>query len=126
MNRFLIPGDLAGLVTITMTVRFIPEPKVTEVVVVDGPQKKQKPIKEKRMLSRARVMYEYNMLKDPFTGKLPVNYRKEELAAARLLPERRRDDQEAIMQTTNTTVNNTYTPAGPTNVGGRTRALAYD
>ncbi len=126
MNRFLIPGVLAGLVAITMVVRFIPQPNITEVVVVDGLKKKPKTVKEKLMFSRARVMYEYNMLKDPFTGRLPVNYRKEELAAARLLPERRREDQEAIMQTTNTTVNNTYTPAGPTNVGGRTRALAYD
>src|SRR5688500_13883698 len=69
------------------------------------------------------------MLKDPVTGKLPVNYRAEELAQARLLPLRTRDDGEVLSQTsntTNTTVNNTYQPAGPVNVGGRTRALAYD
>jgi hypothetical protein len=72
------------------------------------------------------------MLKDPVTGKLPVNYRQVELAAARLLPERiryRDGGSDVLMQSTNTTntnTNNIYEPAGPTNVGGRTRALAFD
>jgi hypothetical protein len=79
--------------------------------------------------TRGRVLYEYNMIKDPVTGRLPIHYRAEELAQARLLPERVRDGGEVLFQTsgtTNTTTNNTYSPAGPTNTGGRTRALAFD
>jgi hypothetical protein len=129
MNRFLIPGVLAGLVAITMAVRFIPEPASTEVVVIPNQKKKTKTLEERALFSRARLQYEYDMLKDPVTGKLPAHYRQVELAAARLIPERVRFDGEVLMQstnTTNTTTNNTYLPAGPTNVGGRTRALAYD
>lgn len=120
MKRFLIPGVLAGLVAITAAVRFIPQPTTSEVITIDAPKKKSKTMAEKAMFSRARVMYEYNMLKDPVTGRLPVNYRNTELAAARLLPDRIPDAG------SRTTTDNTYLPAGPTNVGGRTRALAYD
>jgi hypothetical protein len=135
MNKFLIPGVVAALVTITGGVSYLSQRGTAEaaspaIVVNELELQKKKPknLQQKSIFNRARVMYEYDMLKDPVTGRLPVNYRAEELAQARLLPVRR-DGGEVLFQTsgtTNTTVNNTYTAAGPTNAGGRTRALAYD
>ena len=136
MQRFLIPGVLVALVAFTVGISFVSQPnrpeRVASKVVINElelQKKKPKNLKEKAIFNRGRVQYEYDMMKDPVTGRLPVNYRNIELAKARLLPERIRDSRDVLMQTTsttNTTANNTYVPAGPVNVGGRTRAVAYD
>jgi len=77
---------------------------------------------EKAFYSIERWKYEFNMLKDPFTGKIPYNIRQLELAAARNYPEKNYTNS-GILSADNL---NSYQPAGPTNIGGRTRALAYD
>ena len=81
----------------------------------------------------ARLQYEYDLLKDPKTGKIPANIHQEEMALARTLPVSGNQPQSVsangIVRTTNgvnTPTTNTYQLAGPTNVGGRTRALAFD
>jgi hypothetical protein len=63
--------------------------------------------------------FEFNMLKNPVTGKIPEGIRDMELAQSRLLLENQylTGRPEAI---------NPYTFQGPNNLGGRTRALAYD
>lgn len=69
-----------------------------------------------------RARYDFDMMKNPETGKIPEHIYETELDFARNIPERnlgqgglaRLDDL------------NTYYPAGPNNQGGRTRALAYD
>lgn len=69
-----------------------------------------------------RAQYDFDMMKNPVTGKIPANIQETELAFARNIPEKnltqgglaRLDDL------------NTYYPAGPLNQGGRTRAVAYD
>lgn len=68
----------------------------------------------------ARLKYEFDMLKDPATGKIPEGIFEKERAFARTLPERTAGDQQKPM------VLNQYIPAGPNNIGGRTRAVAYD
>ncbi len=67
---------------------------------------------------RGAMEYEFNMLKNPVTGKIPEGVRDMELAQAQAIL----DDQ---MQTARMTAN-AYTFQGPNNLGGRTRALAYD
>lgn len=77
--------------------------------------------KEQRALFvKERLQYEYDMVKDPVTGKIPENIRELELQLARTLPVKGQDPR---FRTTNL---NYYVPAGPTNVGGRTRGLQYD
>jgi hypothetical protein len=129
MRKFLIPGVLAALVALTVGVCYISRPKSAELVAksivineLDKRPKGPKNLELRSFFTRARVQYEYDMLKDPVTGRIPLNYRREELAAARLLPQRIRDDGGVFR----TTANNTYQAAGPTNVGGRTRAVAFD
>jgi hypothetical protein len=70
---------------------------------------------------KQRILHEINMLKDPVTGLIPANIRQEELKMARSIPEKQRLGD--VLGPENL---NTYIPAGPNNIGGRTRAVAYD
>ncbi len=65
----------------------------------------------------ARQKYEYDMLKDPATGKIPDGIFEKEMQFAKTLPVRSAAREMDL---------NTYLPAGPNNIGGRTRAVAYD
>ncbi len=66
----------------------------------------------------ARELYEFNMTKNPATGKIPDGIRERELAQAKAVLE-----QNSL---TTPSVLNVYSFQGPNNLGGRTRALAYD
>ena len=61
----------------------------------------------------ARMRYLWMRLRDPATGRIPDGIREAETEYARSLPKRIEK-------------NLTWTQRGPINVGGRTRALAYD
>lgn len=65
--------------------------------------------------------YEFNMLKNPATGKIPEGIRDAELLQARQILEAQQLNGTASRITVNP-----YTFQGPNNLGGRTRALAYD
>ena len=68
-----------------------------------------------------RYKYEYDMLKDPRTGVIPAGIFEKEIAFAKKLPVRLGGFVNGKLLT-----QNTYIPAGPNNIGGRTRAVAYD
>jgi len=68
-----------------------------------------------------RLAYERKMIADPVTGYLPAGIQEQEQAFISTLPEKTLGlsaGREANL--------NTYFPAGPNNIGGRTRAVAYD
>ena len=67
-----------------------------------------------------RIQYEFNLLKDPGTGKIPEGIREKELAFSKDIPDF------ADLQTSSGRSGRTWTNRGPYNVGGRTRALAID
>jgi hypothetical protein len=69
----------------------------------------------------ARARYEFDMLKDPNTGQIPKDIFEKELLFAKGLPVRNLSGIQYRMDALNN-----YIPAGPNNVGGRTRALVYD
>lgn len=74
---------------------------------------------------KARTQYEFDMVKDPVTGSIPAGIFEQEIAFARQAPER------STYATVGgglarTQVLNNYIPAGPNNIGGRTRAVKYD
>src|SRR5215217_1205969 len=74
-----------------------------------------------------RLRHEHKMLRNPVTGKIPANFREIELQAVRDVPSRgRRLYDPRISGITGTTVQNTYQPAGPNNVAGRSRTLGID
>ena len=66
-----------------------------------------------------RAQEEFDMLKDPKTGKIPENIRLMELQAAEAAPLK----QNLLISPS---LANTYTFAGPSNLGGRIRGLVYD
>ncbi|TBR18580.1 MAG: T9SS type A sorting domain-containing protein [Chitinophagaceae bacterium] len=68
-----------------------------------------------------RWKYDADMIKDPTTGEIPIGMREHEIEFAKTIPIRN------LSNSVNRTASqNTYFPAGPNNIGGRTRALAYD
>ena len=73
------------------------------------------------MFVEERLKYEYDMVKDPVTGTIPRNIRERELSIARTIPEKFYGGGSLARVAAGT-----YTPAGPTNIGGRTRAVAFD
>lgn len=77
---------------------------------------------EREMFAYQRLKYEFEILKNPLTGEIPRNIRQKELAFAKTLP-----SKNFVNSGLSTPQNlNSYTPAGPNNIGGRTRALAID
>ena len=68
-----------------------------------------------------RWKYEADMIKDPVTGEVPFGMREREIEFAKTIPIRY-----GTSSNNRTSVLNNYLPAGPNNIGGRTRALAYD
>ncbi len=67
-----------------------------------------------------RRQYEWKMLHDPATGEIPRDIHKKEIALLRSIQSKQ--SAAGFRQT----INNTYTAAGPSQNGGRTRAVAYD
>lgn len=80
------------------------------------------PIEEKKAAYHyLRWKYEADMIKDPVTGEVPFGMREKEIEFAKTIPIRHTFSSEY-----RTAIQNNFLPAGPNNIGGRTRALAYD
>lgn len=75
---------------------------------------------------KARSKYEFDMVKDPVTGTIPAEIFVKEMAFARRAPERSEYTATVNGRILRTEAQNTYIPAGPNNIGGRTRAVLYD
>jgi hypothetical protein len=66
----------------------------------------------------ARAAYEFDMIKNPQTGRIPEGTFEAEMAQARqIYAQQVASKVESV---------NTYTFAGPNNLGGRTRSVVYD
>ncbi len=86
------------------------------IISCSGEQKELNSENETSPIGRAE--YEFEKLKDPATGKIPVNIRVRELAFASTLPKSYTKSTRASLQI--------FEPIGPRNVGGRTRAISFD
>jgi len=83
---------------------------------------------EKAAYTKERWLHEFQMLRNPITGKIPDNYRQMELAIAARIPEKGGGNP-FIMGTqgaNGTSVANTYINIGPNNIAGRSRTLGID
>lgn len=69
---------------------------------------------------KQRWQHEFNMLKDPSTGEIPYDIHSREMKLARSIPEKVPFGDIRVQNL------NTYIPAGPSNIGGRTRAVLFD
>ncbi|MEO6218971.1 MAG: T9SS type A sorting domain-containing protein [Ginsengibacter sp.] len=77
---------------------------------------------EREMFVKQRLKYEFEILKNPTTGEIPRNILQKEIEFAKSLPVK--DARSAGLFTPQNL--NSYSPAGPDNIGGRTRAMAID
>lgn len=77
---------------------------------------------KKAEYTRQRIKYEFDMIKDGGTGKIPVGAHERELQQAYRIP--KKEAQGGMMLSPFT--DNSYTPAGPVNIGGRTRTVVFD
>jgi hypothetical protein len=80
-----------------------------------------KPSREAKMTTiKERWNYMFNLTRDPKTNSIPQNIRAKELGYAKLLPKtQNRLNKSSLSQYQ-------WTEVGPSDVGGRTRALAID
>jgi len=85
------------------------------------PNQKRVFVPERESLRPARAEYFFNLLRDPATNRIPPNIRSGELAYARTL---NRVTDELFKTSLNSRFD--WFEVGPTNIGGRTRALALD
>ncbi|MFM1794030.1 MAG: hypothetical protein RL642_415 [Bacteroidota bacterium] len=82
--------------------------------------------------SRRRAEYEWTLQRDPKTGKIPEGIREKEMALLKILPVKADGIFREALTTLSTDVQqtggaqNSYGAVGPTQNGGRTRAVAYD
>ena len=72
--------------------------------------------------TRLRALHEFNMLKDPVLNQIPKSVTGREMAEAFAIPQKQYNNN-ILARGDNL---NTYLPAGPNNIGGRTRAIAFD
>ncbi len=76
---------------------------------------------KKAVFVKERAQYEFDMIKDPATGKIPLDVFDKEIALAKSIPVKQSNGSGLDLF-----ANNTYNAAGPINQGGRTRAVAFD
>ncbi len=76
----------------------------------------------------ARARYEQNRLRSPETGEIPRNIRRKELAFAKTIPTKESAIRLGLNKSANLFSSKVYEweRVGPYNIGGRTRALAFD
>lgn len=120
MKRILLPVLIIGCIMGGLVLSIEQDSPKTDIKAYGKKKKKTKD--EKAIFTKARAQYEYDLLKDPVTGKIPYGIHETEMAVARTLPSKQ-FSLSGILGVDNL---NTYIPAGPINIGGRTRALLYD
>ncbi len=119
---------LKFIVAVTLIIIFISTVFLLKNNADNKPQMADRKLREedKARFHEERVKYEFDLVKNPLTGKIPVGIYEQEIALANRLPVKEETISLSATNTLNTTVNNTYLPAGPNNIGARTRAIAYD
>ncbi|MGV3530177.1 MAG: T9SS type A sorting domain-containing protein [Flavisolibacter sp.] len=117
----------AGLAMIGTVAFFLEKTSERKFEVAGEEEHEAKERREKEDAARfnvERMKYEYEMLKDPVTGKIPKGIFEKEVAFALSMPVKNADVPAGANR--RVVVQNTYLPVGPNNIGGRTRAVAYD
>lgn len=127
MKRFL-PVAACAITVVIATMLFVVkknEQQTTQTANLFAQSDKKERKAQKARFVKERMRYEWDMLKDPATGKIPEGIFDRELAFAKTLPEKGSQSfiENGLLRTM---VANNYIPAGPNNIGGRTRAVAYD
>ncbi len=117
MNRTTLVLAVAALLSATVAATLIPEETVVSSFPIDMP------LDGGEENPGARADYELMLLRDPATGRVPQGIRARELRHAAAIRNR---GETGMMRGAPTANIGAWISLGPTNVGGRTRALALD
>lgn len=79
-----------------------------------------------RTIPIERAQWEWKMLRNPTTNEIPANIREKELNFAKSIPSVDNNRLNKSTSTAGTLSLSNWSSIGPDNIGGRTRALAYD
>ena len=85
--------------------------------------------KQKEDFSEKRMLHEWEMLRNPVTGTIPADIREIETRVLHNIPSKHGDWNASLTRiggTLRTENQNAYTSAGPNNIAGRGRTLAFD
>jgi len=121
-NMYRVLAGLVMLVLLGLGVWYVgwTEQEITKVATENTTLD---PVEKKR----ARTDYFFNLLRDPATNSIPPDIRARELNHAKQLPSRNgRTLRKSGPQTMQAIGDITWHMAGPEDLGGRTRALAFD
>ncbi len=88
-------------------------------VLIDSEEGIENPEEEEAAFSEKIIQGEMEMLQDPKTGKIPSDARQKEMAFIQSVEKNNFPDEKSAVAWG-------YTFIGPNNIGGRTRAIAYD
>ena len=113
-SLLLITFALAGFYFFNISEENIETSELQADVTVKTKKKTQE---ERALYAEEREKHEFDMQKSPFTGEIPIEEKEKEYLNALVAKQRAE---------TNRTTSSTYTSRGPSNLGGRTRALAID
>lgn len=92
------------------------EPQQATIQPIKTEKKSKKSMDERALFTIERVQYDYDLQKNPVTGLIPQDERRQELQVALGLVE---NPGSRISS-------NIYVPRGPSNLGGRTRSVVID
>lgn len=113
-SLLLVTFALAGLYFFNFSDEVIETTQLQADVTV---KTKKKTEEERRLYTEERLRHEFNLQKNPITGEIPDEEKEKEYQNALLAKEN---------ASNNRVTSSIYTSRGPTNFGGRTRALAVD
>src|SRR5687768_6659224 len=121
LRRFLSGSIAAGILLsfFSVIVLMTSCKNINESKSTDHHIKREKSPNSRMTDIKGAMEYEFNMIKDPATGKIPEGIRDAELAQAHEILARQRLAGRMEAE-------NAYMFQGPNNLGGRTRGLAYD
>jgi hypothetical protein len=113
-SLLLITFALAGFYFFNISEENIETSELQADVTVKTKKKTQE---ERALYAEEREKHEFNMQKNPTTGEIPIEEKEKEYLNALVAKQRAEDTR---------TTSSVYTSRGPTNLGGRTRAMAVD
>lgn len=113
-------GAVAAIIVFSAFLFFrgMPFDRLEEIAGIKLPGEENDPDAVRADNPYGRWLYEYNLMKDPATGRVPAVLLSRQKIIAQGIPSRDAFARGGAP--------NTYLPAGPDNTGGRTRCVAYD
>ena len=89
-------------------------------------RKEKKTVAERQLFTEERLKHEYDIQKNPLTGLIPQEEKNEELNNAVLAREKQFSYRPNRANNFSVLSSSVYASRGPSNFGGRTRALVVD